>query len=107
MTKNLHMCFTCSPVGDAFRIRSQRFLATVNSTTIDWFHPWPEASLHSVAAKFLGDLHFEGSESLSSEDVRKAVTEFIPASFASVGAMAKAYYRAERRWGRHAAGWGH
>lgn len=29
--------------------------------------------------------------------VRKAVTEFIPASFASVGSMAKAYYKAERR----------
>jgi dynein heavy chain len=40
VVRNLHVCFTCSPVGDAFRVRSQRFLATVNSTTIDWFHPW-------------------------------------------------------------------
>ncbi|EFN60095.1 hypothetical protein CHLNCDRAFT_133411 [Chlorella variabilis] len=91
VVKNLHVCFTCSPVGDAFRVRSQRFLATVNSTTIDWFHPWPEASLLSVARKNLEDLEVE------SEDVRKAVVEFMPASFAAVGAMAKQYLRAERR----------
>ena len=34
--QNLHMVFTASPVGENFRIRSQRFLATVTSTVIDW-----------------------------------------------------------------------
>ena len=53
---NLHMVFTASPVGDNFRIRSQRFLATINSTVIDWFQPWPEASLLSVAERFLKDV---------------------------------------------------
>lgn len=33
---NLHVAFTTSPVGEAFRVRSQRFLATINSTVIDW-----------------------------------------------------------------------
>jgi len=33
---NLHMVFTASPVGENFRVRSQRFLATVTSTVIDW-----------------------------------------------------------------------
>ena len=33
---NLHVAFTASPVGEAFRVRSQRFLATINSTVIDW-----------------------------------------------------------------------
>ncbi|GBF96391.1 dynein heavy chain axonemal [Raphidocelis subcapitata] len=32
---NLHVAFTSSPVGEAFRVRSQRFLATINSTVID------------------------------------------------------------------------
>lgn len=50
------MVFTASPVGDNFRIRSQRFLATINSTVIDWFQAWPEASLLSVANKFLADV---------------------------------------------------
>lgn len=48
--------FTASPVGDNFRIRSQRFLATINSTVIDWFQPWPEASLLSVAERFLKEV---------------------------------------------------
>ncbi len=38
---NLHMVFTASPVGENFRVRSQRFLATVTSTVIDWCGPTP------------------------------------------------------------------
>lgn len=63
--ENLHMVFTASPVGDNFRIRSQRFLATINSTVIDWFQPWPEASLLSVAERFLKDVD------LGSDTVRR------------------------------------
>lgn len=37
---NLHVVLTSSPVSENFRIRSQRFLATINSTVIDWFQPW-------------------------------------------------------------------
>jgi dynein heavy chain, axonemal len=61
--ENLHMVFTASPVGDNFRVRSQRFLATINSTVIDWFQPWPEASLLSVAQRFLKDVEM-GEESV-------------------------------------------
>jgi dynein heavy chain len=114
---NLHVAFTTSPVGEAFRVRSQvrvrgwalrprrvlacapvgpgpltvrappplcllavpqRFLATINSTVIDWFQPWPEVSLLSVARKFLDDVD------LVSEPVRNAVVEFMPFSFAAV-----------------------
>ena len=53
----------------------------------------PEASLHSVAQRFLSDLEVE------SEETRKAVVSFIPAAFASVGAMARQFYAAERRCG--------
>lgn len=72
------MAFTASPVGEAFRVRSQRFLATINSTVIDWFQPWPEVSLLSVARKFLDDIE------LDSEAVRNTVVEFMPFSFAAV-----------------------
>ena len=75
---NLHVAFTASPVGEAFRVRSQRFLATINSTVIDWFQPWPEASLHSVARKFLDDAD------LGDDVTRAAVVEFMPMSFAAV-----------------------
>jgi dynein heavy chain, axonemal len=75
---NLHVAFTASPVGEAFRVRSQRFLATINSTVIDWFQPWPEVSLLSVARKFLDDVDLE------SDAVRNTVIEFMPFSFAGV-----------------------
>lgn len=75
---NLHMVFTASPVGENFRTRSQRFLATVTSTVIDWFQPWPESSLLSVASKFLDDVD------LGTDAIRAAVTEFMPYSFSGV-----------------------
>ena len=68
---NLHMVFTASPVGDNFRIRSQRFLATINSTVIDWFQPWPETSLLSVAERFLKDVD------LGNDTVRTHVRQLI------------------------------
>lgn len=90
--KNLHMCFTVNPVGDEFRIRAQRFPAMVNSTVIDWFHPWPEKSLQSVAAKFLADLEVEN------EEVRQTVISFMPFSFQSVNDMSRKYLELERRY---------
>eukprot|EP00877_Chromochloris_zofingiensis_P015255 jgi/Chrzof1/9984/Cz04g22250.t1 len=89
---NLHMAFTASPVGEAFRVRSQRFLATINSTVIDWFQPWPEASLYSVARKFLDECD------LGDDTVRAAVVEFMPFSFAAVNKASKAFFDAERRY---------
>lgn len=54
--KNLHMCLCFSPVGDGFRNKARKFPALVNCTVIDWFHPWPEDALLSVASKFLADV---------------------------------------------------
>lgn len=73
--KNLHMSLCFSPVGDAFRNRSRKFPALINCTVIDWFHPWPEEALLSVANKFLEDVE------MPSDDVRKAIEKFMPFSF--------------------------
>lgn len=80
---NLHVAFTASPVGEDFRVRSQRFLATINSTVIDWFQPWPEVSLLSVARKFLDEVD------LVSDTVRNAVVEFMPFSFGVVNNVSR------------------
>jgi dynein heavy chain len=88
---NLHIVLTASPVGDAFRVRSQRFLATINATAIDWFQPWPEASLASVARRFL-----DGVE-LGDDAARAAVVDFMPASLAAVNRASRAFLEAERR----------
>jgi dynein heavy chain len=76
--KNLHMAICFSPVGDGFRNRAKRFPAIINCTVIDWFHPWPEDALLSVAAKFLEDVE------MPSDEVRKAIVNFMPFSFKTV-----------------------
>ena len=73
--KNLHMSLCFSPVGDLFRQRATRFPAIINCTVIDWFHPWPEDALLSVAAKFLEDVE------MPSPEVRKSIERFMPFSF--------------------------
>ena len=42
-----------SPVGDALRVRSRKFPALVNCCTINWFFPWPDEALVSVASTIL------------------------------------------------------
>ena len=59
---NLHMVFTCSPVGEQSSIRAQRFLAMINSTVIDWFQPWPEKALFGVSERFLGEVELGDPE---------------------------------------------
>ena len=75
--KNLHMALCFSPVGESFRQRARKFPAIVNCTVIDWFHPWPEEALTSVAAKFLNDIEME-------EEIRESVVNFMPYSFTIV-----------------------
>lgn len=88
---NLHIVLTASPVGDSLRVRSQRFLATINATVVDWVHAWPEASLHSVGQRFLDGVD------LGVDSVHNAVVDFAPAAFAAVGDVAARFAAAEHR----------
>jgi dynein heavy chain len=90
--KNLHMSLCFSPVGDAFRNRAKKFPALVNSTVIDWFHPWPQEALLSVAAKFLEETE------MPSEEVRDAINKFMPFSFTVVNEFSDAIREVERRF---------
>ena len=47
------MCF--SP-GDNLRTKARKFPAIVNSTVIDWYQPWPEEALTSVAREKIKDI---------------------------------------------------
>ena len=53
--KNLHVCLSMSPEGDALRNRCRNFPGIVGSTTIDWVFPWPQQALFAVARVFLAD----------------------------------------------------
>ena len=50
---NLHLVLSMSPVGSKFRERCRLHPALINCTTIDWFLPWPEEALVSVAETFI------------------------------------------------------
>lgn len=86
----MSLCF--SPVGDAFRNRARKFPALVNSTVIDWFQPWPEEALLSVARKFTDDLE------MNSDEVRNAVVSFMPYSFGTVNDQSQKIFDQERRF---------
>ena len=53
MKKSLKLILCFSPVGEAMRVRARKFPGIINSTSIDWFHPWPRDALIDVADKFL------------------------------------------------------
>jgi len=89
--KNLHMALCFSP-SDEFRSRARKFPALINCTVIDWFHPWPQDALLSVARKFLEDTE------MASEAEREAVIKFLPFSFGTVGDYAEIVKERERRY---------
>lgn len=49
----MHVCLCFSPVGQKFRDRFRKFPTLFNECTIDWFLPWPEEALISVAESFI------------------------------------------------------
>ena len=52
---NLHVVLAMSPVGETLRVRCRSFPGMVNNSVIDWFVPWPEQALLSVAGVFLAE----------------------------------------------------
>ena len=89
--KNLHMSICFSPVGESFRSRARKFPAIVNCTVIDWFQPWPEEALLSVARKFTNELEIE------SDEVRSSVVNFMPYSFKVVNRCSDEILEIEKR----------
>ena len=90
--KNLHMCLCFSPVGESFRNRARKFPALVNCTVIDWFHPWPEDALLSVASKFLAEIE------MPDDATRESIIKFMPFSFKVVNEFSTKIFEAERRY---------
>lgn len=51
--RNLKVVLCFSPVGETLRVRSRKFPGIINSTVVDWFHPWPKDALIDVSSRFL------------------------------------------------------
>ncbi|KAK3274277.1 hypothetical protein CYMTET_17534, partial [Cymbomonas tetramitiformis] len=89
---HLHLAMCFSPVGSNFRVRVRRFPALITCSYVDWFQPWPEDALLSVAHRFLHQLD------LGEPRVTEGVVHFINQSFQSVNRLSEEYLLQERRY---------
>ncbi|KAJ8736094.1 hypothetical protein PYW08_006750 [Mythimna loreyi] len=90
--KQLKVVLCFSPVGSTLRVRSRKFPALINCTSINWFHEWPQEALVSVAMRFLGELHNLPVA------LRDSISRFMAYVHTSVNIMSKAYLANERRY---------
>jgi dynein heavy chain len=87
---NLHVVLCMSPVNVKFSERARRFPGLISGTTIDWFLPWPEEALVSVARGFLAEFPIElGGPPPGAEHTAAAV-----AAAAEAGAAVKEHLMA-------------
>lgn len=89
-TLKVVLCF--SPVGPTLRVRSRKFPAITNCTSIDWFHEWPEEALVSVSWKFLQEVDLLGPS------MHDAISKFMAYVHNSVNEMSTLYLQNERRY---------
>jgi dynein heavy chain len=87
------LCLCFSPVGEDMARRARRFPALINCTSIDWFQPWPQSALLSVAQKYLGEI--EGG--LGDEEITENIVKFMPYSFGIVQDTAAKFFAGEKR----------
>lgn len=91
--KNLHVALCFSP-GENLRNKARKFPSIINSTVIDWFQPWPEEALTSVAREQLK----KDFEEMATAEYFEAVVKFMPSSFNIVGLKAQDMLEADRRY---------
>jgi len=56
---NLHLMLCMSPLNPKFPVRARKFPSLVSAPTVDWFLPWPEDALVSVARGVIQDFDME------------------------------------------------
>ena len=88
---NLHIVLCMSPVGEAFRRRCRLFPSLINCTTIDWYTPWPDDALLSVAQKLFGEAD------LGTPEVTAAVAAMCVVVHQSTQSLASDFYDELRR----------
>ncbi|KAK3091630.1 hypothetical protein FSP39_021358 [Pinctada imbricata] len=84
------LCF--SPVGSTLRVRSRKFPAVTNCSSIDWFHEWPQDALISVSGRFLEEVEMLGPE------LRDSISQFMAYVHTSVNEISHSYLTNEKRY---------
>lgn len=88
---NLHVVLAMSPVGETLRTRCRNFPGMVNNSVIDWFEPWPEQALFSVATVFLA------KQDLPNE-MREGIVEHMVKVHQSVRNFSARFLEEQRRY---------
>jgi len=83
----IHIVLAMSPLSEAYRTRIRQFPSLVNCCTIDWFSPWPEVALSSVARTNLSDVQASISAAEYEGVIRMCVTMHQSVEHASVRYM--------------------
>jgi len=87
---NLHIVFCMSPIGENLRNYCRMYPSLVNSTTIDWFLPWPTAALAEVSVFFLAEAEVD-------EKVREPLSNTFGLAHTAVADMSARMQRSEKR----------
>jgi dynein heavy chain len=80
VSANIHLVIAMSPIGATFRRRIRMFPSLVSNATLDWYSPWPEEALRSVAIDALSS----GGDVELSHEQRDRVVELCVEIHASV-----------------------
>ena len=91
MKKLLKIVLCFSPVGNLMRVRARKFPGIINSTSIDWFHPWPRDALIDVANKFLQEAELE------TEELREKIAVNMAETHLSIDIANDKFRKLERR----------
>ena len=87
---NLHIVLCLSPIGESFRTRLRKFPSLVNCCTIDWFLPWPEEALNSVAEYYMTNIDVD-------EKTKKGLVEMCVSMQKKVTVITERYREELRR----------
>jgi len=90
---NFHIMLCFSPVGSKFRERARKFPALFNECTIDWFLPWPEEALVSVANRFITEF----KELDTTNEVKEALQKHMGQVHLMVNSVCELYFQKLRR----------
>jgi len=90
---NLHVVLCFSPVGQKFRDRARKFPALFNECAIDWFLPWPEEALVSVAETFIKNF----KELDTTEATKQALMQHMGNVHLMVNGVCELYFQKMRR----------
>lgn len=94
---NLHIVLCMSPVGDALRVRCRKFPSLVDCCTLDWYSPWPEEALISVAKNLLDAGDFPKSITLERDVLIEKIAGMCKVVHTTAAEMADVFEAALKR----------